>query len=109
MDGTAVGTGKQNTSDIVAALGLGAYAAKICDDLTVSNGGVTYTDWFLPSKDELDLMYDNLQSFAVGGFAYAYYWSSSESDSYNAWNHGFGTGGLQYYYNKGNYRRVRAF
>lgn len=78
----AVGTGKANTEAIVNKLGNGTYAAKACLDYEC--GG--YDDWFLPSKDELDLMYCNCYE---NGSWYAdesyLYWSSSESDSYYAW------------------------
>ena len=72
--GTAIGTGQANTTAIVTTQGAGSYAAQLCNDLTV--GG--YNDWFLPSKDELDLMYENLYLQEVGGFTDDYYWSSSE-------------------------------
>jgi hypothetical protein len=49
---TAIGTGKANTQKIVDIQGNGSYAAKLCSDLT--QGG--YSDWFLPSKDELNLI-----------------------------------------------------
>lgn len=70
-----VGTGQSNTTAIVNAQGPGIYAASICDQL-ILNG---YTDWFLPSIDELQLMYN--QKAVIGGFTgpYEYYWSSSES------------------------------
>ena len=70
--GTAIGTGQANTNAIVTAQGPGSYAAKLCDDL-VLNG---YSDWYLPSKDELNQLY--LNETIVGGFAYDGYWSSSE-------------------------------
>ena len=58
------------------------YAAKLCDDLTYTVNGVTYNDWFLPSKDELNLMYE--RRYVIGGFDNkGHYWSSSEG-SYNA-------------------------
>lgn len=79
-DGTAIGTGEQNTADIVAQSGnvAATSAAKYCSDL-VSGGK---SDWFLPSKDELNQMYVN--RIAVGDFSTDYnslYWSSSESDA----------------------------
>jgi uncharacterized repeat protein (TIGR02543 family) len=102
-DGTAVGTGEQNTIDIEAGCGISDTAADICANLGL--GG--YSDWFLPSKDELNLMYENLQLFGVGGFASAWYWSSSEFDAGNAWAHYF-FNGVQLYDNKDYMFRVRA-
>ena len=57
-------------------------------------GQYGYDAWFLPSKDELNLMYNNLRKKMLGGFADAGYWSSSEnsSSSYSAWSHGFLSG-----------------
>jgi hypothetical protein len=78
---TAVGTGKANTTAIVTVQGVGSYAAKLCDDLVIG----AYSDWYLPSKDELDLMYKNIGQGAaapltnIGGFSASnYYWTSSE-------------------------------
>ena len=73
--GAAVGTGETNTTSIVNALGSGSYAARLCYDLSL--GG--YDDWFLPSKDELNLMPQ--QEGVIPGFAVASYWSSSETYS----------------------------
>lgn len=104
---TAVGTGAANTRAIVAKLGNGNYAAKLCADLTL-NG---YDDWFLPSKDELELMYKNLHKQGGGGFAGGYYWSSSESSDSYAWKQRFGDGYQSKYGKAANYRvrAVRAF
>jgi hypothetical protein len=70
-----------------------------------------YTDWFLPSKDELNLMYENLKVFGVGDFTDSYYWSSSEYSAIHAWGQSF-YGGTQYADDKGSMfwvRAVRAF
>lgn len=73
--GTAVGTGAVNTGRIIKTQGLQyTYAALLCVDYR--GGG--FADWFLPSKDELYLLY--LQKDVVGGFIRGAYWSSSESD-----------------------------
>ena len=56
----------------------------------------TGLDWFMPSKDELDMMYDNRTVITgQGGDAFKtdiYYWSSSEFGSTSAWNQNFSNG-----------------
>jgi len=105
--GTAVGTGEQNTIDIEAGCTTPNTAADLCANLSL--GG--YTDWFLPSKDELNLMYENLKVFGVGSFADSTYWSSSEYSANYAWYQGFYAGyQLSYYkYSTDRVRAVRAF
>jgi formylglycine-generating enzyme required for sulfatase activity len=100
--GKEIGAGVDNTAKIVAACELNI-AATICNDLVI-NG---YSDWFLPSKDELNLMYQNLKKYGIGNFAGSFYWSSSEYSSNNAWNQYFDNGS-QKYSNKSNGFRVRA-
>lgn len=100
-DGTAVGTGAQNTADILAGCSESGIAARIADAYTL-NG---YDDWFLPSKDELNFLY--LQKAVVGGFAVGGYWSSTENVSSHAWSQIFGDG-YQYNTNKNGTLRVRA-
>lgn len=81
--GTALGTGNSNTNTIVSVYGSGTYAAKLCFDL-VLNG---YSDWYLPSRNEMSKMI--LNKNAIGGFSSANYWSSSEFDSLNAYYSNF--------------------
>ena len=72
---TAIGTGNANTIAIVNVQGQGTYAAKACYDLV--EGG--YSDWYLPSQDELHKLY--LSRNLIGGLNSnfdEYYWSSSE-------------------------------
>lgn len=105
---TAIGTGQANTTTIVTIQGAGSYAAQLCNDLTVGS----YSDWYLPSKDELNKLF--LNRLAIGGFAALYsYWSSSEYDAFFAWSQSF-YNGVQYYYYKDDtfnfrVRAVRAF
>jgi hypothetical protein len=82
-------------------------AKTACDEL-VLNG---YSDWHLPSKEELNSLYVNLYQVGVGGFANCYYWSSTEYNNNNAWVQHFSNGKQGLYYNndKYNVRAVRAF
>jgi hypothetical protein len=84
--GTAIGTGNANTNTIVSVQGAGNYAAKLCYDYSVVDGGITYDDWYLPSLDEMHNIY--LNKDAVGGFALNWYWTSSEDNSTQAWYSG---------------------
>jgi len=100
-DGTALGTGYQNTLDIVADCSTAGIAAQICNDLEL-NG---YIDWYLPSKDELNKLY--MSKDLIGGFAADRYWSSSEYSSIYAWGHYFSID-FQSGIIKVSYYRVRA-
>ncbi len=102
-----IGAGEYNTNRILHYKGeRTASAAEYCDGLDV-NG---YSDWFLPSRDELNAMYNNLHQHGVGGFAPDFYWSSSEFSA-TAWLQSFDGGGqgngLKDYPNR--VRAVRAF
>lgn len=119
--GTAIGSGERNTELLVNAMGSSAYsygsgsdrtdeyAAKLCSDL-VYNG---FDDWFLPSREELYLMFESLGKVRLGGFADSNYWSSSEhgvyADSavYLSFYNGLGNSDTRRY--KYRVRAVRAF
>jgi uncharacterized protein (TIGR02145 family) len=102
-DGLAIGTGAQNTVDILNA-DCGA-AAQACANLAL-NG---YSDWFLPSINELQQLYNNRAM--IGGFQNHSYWSSSEGNVLVARIFFFGGGDIYSFdKNYGNYvRAVRAF
>ena len=88
-----VGAGLKNTALIIANQGAvdgNAFAATVCNEYSVTVDGVTYGDWYLPSKNELNLLY--LQKSVVGGFASNVYWSSTEYASISAWYQDFGNG-----------------
>ena len=68
----ALGTGNQNTIDIVAGDATAGLAARLCYDLV--EGG--YSDWYLPSRDELSKLC--LNRIAIGGFSQNWYWSSTK-------------------------------
>ena len=79
-----MGTGMTNTSKIVEAVGNGSYAANSC--FSLNEGG--YDDWYLPSIDELEAFYKNMQekgfSDIPGSSNTFSFWSSTEVDDQKA-------------------------
>jgi hypothetical protein len=109
--GTSVGEGKTNTATILAHtctnepdMGNKPHRAAILASSHNYNG---FEGWFLPSKDELNLMYENLHINGVGGFADTSYWSSSQINNNFAWQQYF-TNGSMASNGKGYSQRVRA-
>jgi hypothetical protein len=80
--GTAIGTGLANTNAIIIT-SQGATATSYAAGLARAYRGGGYTDWYLPSQDELSKLY--LNRVAIGGFANNGYWSSTEFDHNYAW------------------------
>ena len=108
---TGIGTGKQNTqliADVLNQRGEKNRAAQLCLNLKVGR----FSDWFLPSKDELAQMYISLRQRGLGNFGDNWYLSSSQDD-YNvgAWVQFFDDGLQDGSYKAYAYRvrAVRAF
>ena len=117
-NGIADGSGMKNTKKIVELASwviVEAFfinfkksvptAASLC--LESNHNG--YNDWYLPTKTELNLIYENKDK--VGGFADDYYWSSAGYNTYYAWIQYFGNGVQSYGDESGkcSVRAVRAF
>jgi hypothetical protein len=120
-------TGKKNTLYHVSKRGFGGYstgpmpsdyayfAYQTCYRLTITEGGVPYADWYLPSKYELNLIYNNRAiidetAIANGGSALTNqkYWSSTRNSSGTAaWLHSFYSG-VQSVSSKNSANKVRA-
>jgi len=102
-EGTALGTGNQNTLDIEA----GCITAGIAADICAAYNSGNYSDWYLPSRDELAKMY--LNKSVLGGIGATNYWSSSETSSTQAYALNFtGTVNIPVAQNKTSGYRVRA-
>lgn len=112
--GDGLGAGKMNSSLIIASqssynitLGITTYgnnifpiqdfAAKACVAYSANDGkAITYGNWYLPSKYELNLLYISQENISTLNLSQGYYWSSTEFDTQNAWYQDF-TDGSQYY------------
>ena len=88
----AIGMGAKNTTMLADKF---AGAAKASNDSTCND----YSDWFLPSKDELNEAFrqlshsrTGLQLTPVGGFDRGYYWTSSDYNGETAWAQYFADG-----------------
>lgn len=96
-----LGTGQANTTAIIGQVGHTDSAAKLCNDTVVE----TYSDWYLPSRDELKKCYDN--KGIIGGFSSALYWTSSEASAHQFIAVNMADGSFNNY-TKTNIGRVRA-
>ncbi|ABL65336.1 DUF1566 domain-containing protein [Chlorobium phaeobacteroides] len=97
---TEIGTGRTNTAAILAQGGHVASAAKLCADYEYD--GVS--DWYLPSRDELQKMFQN--KAVVCNFCDAH-WSSSEAGPADVWVNS-DTGSKGHYHMKSIGINVRA-
>jgi DUF1680 family protein len=108
--GSAVGTGLQNTKDMLAACAEEGSAAHLCANLKVNGVG----GWFLPSRDELSVMYKNLVAAGVSDFGTRgiadnfLYWTSTQQTADMANHVDFADLGRLHYDDKDFPRRVRA-
>jgi hypothetical protein len=106
---TALGTGLANTNAIVNQCSKPNIAARICSDL-VLNGK---SDWYLPSKDELNLLHQNLYLRNIGNLQTGRYWSSSQYNAQFAYCQLFNLNVNQLYYDKDliaySVRAIRTF
>ena len=114
-DGQAIGTGYQNTLDIASGCSETPIAAS--EALAYESEG--YSDWFLPSKDELIEMYNTIgwgsENGNIGGFVNTWYLSSSEGlnffSSSSAWFVYFNNGNVGTSHKSNGYlvRVIRSF
>lgn len=102
---TGLGSGLGNTTAIVTGCADANCAARISYNAVLNNR----SDWFLPGKDELNILYLNRN--IIGGFTTTDYWSSSEVDNNAAWKQNFSTGmqGSLYKINSYRVRSIRYF
>ena len=119
-----IGSGLSNTNAILTSCNEPNIASKLCADLVLNE----YDDWYLPSKDELNLLYTNLHLNGYGNFESGgscsnglcgWYWSSTDGETNGeaAWVQSFRNGddGFQATYDIGiknfnnHVRAIRTF
>ena len=108
--GMAIGSGRQNTKDMLAACADRGTAADLCAAFVLNGVG----GWFLPSRDELAMMYKQLRVTGIGDFRdtgmpdNCQYWTSSQETADMANHIDFADNGRLHYDDKDFPRRVRA-
>ncbi|MSO59907.1 MAG: DUF1566 domain-containing protein [Ilumatobacteraceae bacterium] len=89
-DETALGAGQANTSALVKAESVcGPKSAAV---IASAYDGAKKDDWYLPSKDELDLLFASAKLTKIAGLDDGVYWSSSASNEFRAWGQLFTAG-----------------
>ena len=104
-DGTAIGTGKDNTDYLIDRYTSDTYLWYYVNQHRTNTG----KQWHVPSKDELNVLYENLTQ--IGNFSTStrpYYWSSFEFSSDYAWCRNFSSGDELYTYKYYTDTRVRC-
>jgi len=111
---TAIGSGLANTNTIIASQGASANSYAAATAKAYRGGG--YSDWYLPSKDELQKLYENKIALGNNFSTTKRYHSSSEAvrfqgDTWPAWQILFGDGSWEELdkLNQFNVRAVRSF
>lgn len=100
--GTGIGSGQSNTTNILNGCSEEGIAARLCDNY--ESGG--FSDWYLPSNNELAEMY--VQRAEIGGFSEVIYWSSSAFSVSDARGWNFSNGNATWTDDKSTPLRVRA-
>jgi hypothetical protein len=107
--------GRTNSNSIISQIGSNGTAAFLCENYT-ANG---YSDWYLPSVFELNLLWNNVYSVnkslsRINGareLFFNVYWSSTEQGAQGAFFFSFLVGNISYYDKSTPYwvRAVRSF
>jgi len=114
-NGKSIGTGQQNTSAILSLCPQSGIAAEMCTNSTAQG----YSDWFLPSLDELTQIHLNIEAINATLVSNgrddlrSRYWSSSQHNDPKyqndyAWTQKLSRGGSQGFPNKNKSTKVRA-
>ncbi len=77
LESTRVGDGFDNTNKIIAECNEPSIAARIARNLG--------EEWFLPSRGEMNLIYQNIFTKGVGNFIETSYWTSTENQNFSSW------------------------
>ena len=108
----SIGMGKMNTYKILntkhynETLSATNCAAKACAEYSTTQ--TSKGEWFLPSKDELNILYKNLGTRILALATTSSHWSSSEDNNNIVWNQCFSAGSQYLARHKGSTRSVRA-
>ena len=93
LNGTSasLGSGQANTNAILATCSTVGIAADICDTYSISVNGIVYDDWYLPSQDEMQELY-NASTYGGGSltittsFNHIEYYTSTETSATKAYH-----------------------
>jgi hypothetical protein len=100
----SIGTGPANTALIVANCATAGIAARLADQLVLNS----FSDWFLPSLEELLEVYANLASAGLGSFVNQSYWSSTQVSATQAFTVDMNNGNANQHNKSQTNRHTRA-